>query len=245
MRLTALCALLLLGPTVAVGLAGDADLAEILDRAGRSYDLTEATVALADIRDAQMVGDSAELTVLHLRASLLVAELLRIGFEELPPSEGDRRREFGSRIDAIADEGLDLVGGLPESSERERIRADLIATKIRSDFRAKKYEASFKAGVERALELDPSNARAWVSSAKPFLFAEPEHGGDLNEAVRLLDRALELEPHLETALLLRAEARQQMGDVSGAAADRREALLLNPNCRPAASALALVQAQEE
>jgi tetratricopeptide (TPR) repeat protein len=104
---------------------------------------------------------------------------------------------------------------------------------IRSDFRAKKYEQSFRAAVDRALGLDPGNARAWVSSAKPYLFAEPEHGGDVAEALRRLGRALELDPLLESARLLRAVAYDKSGDPAAAERDWQAALRANPECRPA------------
>jgi len=223
-----------------VGGAGDATLAERVDAAVRSYDLRSATVVLSEVRDARASGPSGELDRLHVRASLAVAELIRIEFEEVPRGETQRRRDLGRRIDATAREGLDLVDELPETSERERMRADLVATMIRSDFRAKKYEHRFENAVSRAMELDEDNPRAWVSAAKPYLFAPPDRGKDLTEAIRLLDRALELDPGLESALLLRALAYKEAGDAAAAKADWRAALDCNPQCRPAKEALAVL-----
>ncbi len=204
-----------------------------LDDAIRSYDPAAATTVLSEARVARASSSSPQLTELHARAALAVAELLRVELEQLATGEAEQRRLLGLRIDAAAEDGLKALEGLPETSEVQRMRADLIATMIRSDFRAKKYEQSFRAAVERALELDQSNARAWVSSAKPYLFAEPEQGGDVAEALRRLDRALELDPRLESARLLRAVAHDKAGNQAAAERDWQAALRANPQCRPA------------
>lgn len=224
--------------TPAGGLAGDTAASSVtLDAAVRTYDLPAVTVVLAHIRDAMARHPDRDLEMLHLRASLALAELLRIEWEETPDVETCRRRELGGRIDAVAREGLVVADQLPESSERERMRADLVATMIRSDFRAKKFEARFRAAVERSLELDEGNARAWVTSAKPLLFASPEHGGNLTEAVRMLNRASELDPDLESALLLRALAYERLNELENAFVDLTAVLARNPDCGPARRAL--------
>jgi tetratricopeptide (TPR) repeat protein len=208
-------------------------LGRALDDAIRRYDPAAATAVLSEARVARSSSDSPQLAALHARAALAVAELLRIELEQLAPGEGEQRRLLGLRIDAAAEDGLTVLDGLPETSEVRRMQADLIATMIRSDFRAKKYEQSFRAAVARSLELDQGNARAWVSSAKPYLFAEPEQGGDVAEALQRLDRALELDPRLEPAHLLRAVAHEKAGDPAAAERDWQAALRANPQCRPA------------
>jgi tetratricopeptide (TPR) repeat protein len=234
MRSMALPLLLALGAAASTPASdGTAGFARDLDRAIRSYDLEAATTVLSEVREARVSDRAEALAELHVEASLAVAELLRLEYEEVDEGERDRRRILGQRIDATAEDGLEALGGLPESSESQRMRADLIATMIRSDFRAKKFEPEFTAAVSRALELDDRNARAWVSAAKPRLFAPPERGRDVGEAIRHLDRALELDPDLEPALLLRAYAHEQAGDEAAAQRDWRAALEANPDSLPA------------
>jgi len=218
------------------GAGGPRDLPSLgraLDIAVRSYDVAAATTVLSEARVARASSGSPQLAELYARTALAVAELLRIEFEGLAPSEAEQRRLLGLRIDATVEDGLQVLDGLAETSELQRTRADLIATMIRSDFRAKKYEQAFRAAVERALELDQSNARAWLTSAKPYLFAKPEHGGDVAEALRRLDRALALDARLEPALLLRAFAHEKAGNPGAAERDWQAALRANPQCRPA------------
>jgi tetratricopeptide (TPR) repeat protein len=236
---------LALAATAALALAAGAGeeqtsvLARELEHAVAGYDAQAAEVVLGRTRGAAAAGEAdVELRLLRVRAGLAVAELLRIEFERMPAGERTARTTFGQRIDAVAGEALGLLPELPESSERFRMEADLVATMIRSDFRAKKLRGRLDEATERALALDSGNARAWVTAAKPFVFAAPEHGGDPEEALRRLDRALALEPGLEAALLLRALVHEQRGDPARAAADWRVALAANPRCEPARRALA-------
>jgi tetratricopeptide (TPR) repeat protein len=219
--------------TPSYGLASGLCSPDPITAAERTYDLQAGRSVLdACSLEAPDTIDEAHRENLA-RAALLVAELERIDFEKLAPSEKKRRREIGANIDAAADLGLETLDTLPETSCRQRMRADLLATKIRSDFRAKKYADEMKAAATRALELDPGNARAMVTLAKPFLFADDRHGRDLDEAVRMLTEALEVDPTLESALLLRALAFEAQGNTEACRNDLRAALAANPNCRPA------------
>ncbi len=215
----------------------DGGLANDLEAAVRSWDVEAVTVVLSKLRSAPAGGGTPSRVELRVRAGLALAGLLRVEFEDTSKGERSARQLIGQRIDVAAGEALRLLADLPESSERYRIEADLLATMIRSDFRAKKYRKDLEAAVTRALELDENNALAWVTAAKPFLFAGPKHGGDLDEAVRLLGRALELAPGLESALLLRAHAYNELGETELAVADWSVALDKNPACAPARKAL--------
>jgi hypothetical protein len=206
--------------------------------AERTWDTGAAVEALSRARTLHRAAPSPATALLQVRAGLLAAELLRVEYELARSAASPGRDTLGQRIDASAEEALALLPALPATSERWRIEADLIATMIRSDFRAKKYEARLRAAIAEARRLDPGNARAIVSEAKPFLFAPPEHGRDLRAGIALLDRALALDPRLEPALLLRAFARDQLDERAAAEADWRAALALNPDCRPAREALA-------
>jgi tetratricopeptide (TPR) repeat protein len=217
--------------------AGEADsLEKDLVRARRSYDVELAEAVLERSQDRP---------VLRVRAGLLLAELLRIEFETLERQQRETRTAIGRRIDAAADTALQQIEELPENSERWRMQADLIATRIRSNFRARKFHAEFEAASERALELDDANPRAWVTSAGPFVFAGPNHGQDFEEAIRLLDHALELAPGLESALLLRGLAEERRGENKRALANWRAVLEANPLCKPAETGIARLEALSE
>jgi len=202
-----------------------------------SYDIAAVEELLTRARMIVESQPSSRAVELEVRACLLVAELERLAFERLPSHEREARSKIGKRIDAAAKAALERAETLPESSERWRLRADLLATMIRSDFRAKKYHKAFEQAVDHARRLDPENPHAWVTAAKPLVFAGPKRGQDFDEAVRLLDRALDLEPGLESALLLRGLAEERRGAPDRAAADWRIALDANPRCEPAREGL--------
>jgi len=235
-RATGLIAVVvLLTPTLA--LAAGTCSPESITAAERTYDLQAASTVLdACALESSAAGDEAQGENLA-RVALLVAELVRIDFEGLEKSQKKQRRALGESIDAAADLGLETLDSLSETSCRQRMRADLLATKIRSDFRAKKYAKEMKAAATRALELDPGNARAMVTLAKPLLFADDRHGRDLEEAVRMLSEALDVDPTLESALLLRALAFEAQGNTEACRNDLRAAVAANPNCRPATERL--------
>lgn len=234
-----------LAPAVALALlsaaAPQVDLAGVerdVALAERRWDCDAAVAALSSARSLARSAPGPATTSLHVRAGLLAAELLRVRLEQAASDGTTTREQLGQQIDAFAGEALALVDSQPVTSEHYRIEADLLATMIRSDFRAKKYEARFNAAITRARELDPRNPHALVSQAKPFLFAPPGRGRDPARGIELLDRALALDPRLESALLLRAFGREQLGDRTGAEADWRAALKLNPDCAPARQSLA-------
>lgn len=212
----------------------EADLAGAL----RRYDADAAVAALGRARELDRSAPTPSTVLLRVRTALAAAELLRVRFEQAPKDDAQGRTVLGQRIDAAAEEGLALLDRLPAGSERYRVEADLVATMIRSDFRARKYEARFATAVARALELDPRNARAILASAKPLVFAPVEHGRDLPRAVETLTRALVLDPTLEPARLLRAFALDAQGQHEAARRDWRAALAANPDCAPAREALA-------
>ena len=225
----------------ALALAAGDDRAAVeraVARAERTWDVAGSVEALSRARTLNRTAPSPATALLQVRAGLLAAELLRVEFEQANGAGSQQRETLGQRIDASAEEALALLPSLSVSSERWRMEADLIATMIRSDFRAKKWETRLRAAIAEARRLDPKNAKALVAEAKPFLFAPPEHGRDLRAGIALLDRALALDPTLEPALLLRAFARDSLGDRAAAETDWRAALALNPECRPAKDALA-------
>lgn len=229
-----LLALLLAFPVPAG--AGDVALERLegdLVAAARAWDVRAAEEVLTEVRELRAGDRSDRAATLHVRAALLVAELERMAFEQTPSPDREARREHGERIDRAAQEGLDAMEGMPRGSTHFRLEADLLGTMIRSDFRAKKYLDRMREATARALELDPGNAEALVSQAKPLVFAGPKQGRDLAAARSLLDRALELRPELESALLLRARAWDLEGRPERAEADARAALAANPSCLPA------------
>ena len=105
--------------TVSALLMGLSMKADSPEQPPRIWDLEEARAILAASREPG-VGPEKK-----ARALLTVAELLRLDYEALPKSEREERRKLGEEIDALAQSGENYLGEIEESSERERLRADL------------------------------------------------------------------------------------------------------------------------
>lgn len=217
---------------------GDAAMIEArLDVACGTYDLNQAAAIVDETRPSISADSSPDTRVAFAKALLLVAELCRIDYEQLPADARTQRRALGERIDAAAQEALAQLDQVDETSEVQRLRGDLYGTMIRTDYQAKKYKKLMDAAIARALETDPDNLRAQFSAVKPFVFADTTHGRDLDKAVSLLDKILAREPGFEQARLLRAFALEQSGRTSEAISEWRRVLEANPACKPAEVAL--------
>ena len=196
------------------------------------YDLPGARELLSSL-----AAESGEPSAIEqeVRAALLVAELERIDFENTPTRDGEVRRRTGTRIDEAARRGLELLDQLDETSHTLRLRADLIGTLIRSKFRGKRYRAQMDRAAARAIELDPGNAQAHTSAAKPSLLRPGRDRNDLEAGLVIIERALAIDPDLETALLLRGRALWELDRKEQARQDWQQALTNNPTCHPAAT----------
>lgn len=206
----------------------------------KQYDPAAAETLAQELRQCAEI-DANERNLLLARCALCVAEMLRIDFERVPSEERPRRQELGKAIDKAANEALADLANAPETSETWRVRADAYGVKIRSNYQAQRYHRDMEQAIARALELDPKNARAVVSSAKPFLFADEDHGGDLAHGLAIIENALKLDPALEEAQLLRAFALHVLGKDAEATEAYRKVLADNPACAPARYELARAQ----
>lgn len=197
-------------------------LRDSLNRARENYDL-EAALTI----HSESSGDAAHDPIVHAETCLLLAELLRIDFENIGDTSPESRRKVGARIDVFAHEGLTTIRTLAESSERFRIQADLLGTMMRSKFKARKYRSEMEQCAARAMALDPSNATAYLSAAKLPLFGKDtlENGA---AAMKLIERALVLDPDSEIGWIMRGSAEQKRGNQQQARADWHRALILNP-----------------
>ncbi|MFP6583780.1 MAG: hypothetical protein VCD00_14670, partial [Candidatus Hydrogenedentota bacterium] len=104
------------------------------ETAREHYDI-EMAIATRDSLSEQKMSN----TILYAEVCLLIAELYRIDYEDTPNDEGGKRRSLGKEIDEATDKGLSSLAELEDSSERYRVKADLIGCKMRTKFKARKY----------------------------------------------------------------------------------------------------------
>ncbi len=210
-----------------------ASLEELRERTAlvqREYDLPLAETLMGELQLYVKEDPGAESLITLARVALLVAELRRMDYEttDVGPRE---KRLLGRTIDEAARIGIEALNEAPDISEKWRIEADLIGTMIRSKYKGSKYGPEMTKATEKALELDPENVNAIVTGSKRLLFAKPGQGGDVAAALEMLDRALNIDPGHERALVFRGIAHEKLGDDVLAEEDWRRALELNPHSR--------------
>lgn len=218
------------------------DLDGLSVAARRAYDLAATEAAYNSVKTyaAENPGEDSNRSLAY--AALSLSELRRIVFEE-DLAQPAKRRALGKAIDESAEIGHAALDALPDTSEKFRIRADLYALMIRTNYQGKKYGKKMEAAQEKALELDPDNPNAHVTASKRLLFATERRGMSLEGALIHLNRAAELDATNEMAILLRGIAHEKLGDYEAAKMDWNRVLELNPNCKPATDSLERIRSE--
>ena len=223
---------------LAAGGLDDATMEEIsakVEHVQRTYDLDEALAIMPALQQKMNVSVdemNTELRMMLAETTVLAATLLRYEYEE-PDKSNKEKRALGDEIDRVSAIGLNALGGLPDISEKHRITADLLAMKMRTKFRGNKHHDAMEENINKALVRDPLNPKALQSQSRRKLFAEVEHGGDFPAGLKILNRAIELDPDDEAAFILRGLAFEREGMHAEAIADWEKAIELNPDAQPA------------
>lgn len=193
----------------------------------QSYSLAAAEALLPELQKNVQQADDPALRLLTARTALVAATLHRKTYEEADTNY-ELRRDLGRKIDDAATTGLGALKDAPESSERYRLEADLWGTMMRTQARASQYRHDFEDATNKALELGPENPNAYITASKRKLFASERRGGNVEEAFELLNKALDLDPEHEMALVFRGLAHEKAGNLDAAKSDWEKALAINP-----------------
>ncbi|MBI1321279.1 MAG: tetratricopeptide repeat protein [Candidatus Hydrogenedens sp.] len=221
------------------------ELKAAADKARTHYDLELGQSIIPELQtriNSTADTQSEELRWVLAEDTLLVASLLRYRYEK-PDTSNTEKRSLGEQIDQTASIGFTALGGLPDTSEKHRIMSDLYAMMMRTRFKGNRFQEAMHDNINKALELDPKNAKALVSQSRRKLFAEEEYGGDFEGGLALINEAIELDPTDESAYILRGLAYEQHDEPEKALADWEKALEINPDARPAQEHLDRVRAK--
>lgn len=119
-------------------------------------------------------------------------------------------------------------------SEAFRVLADALMRQIPFKNAEFAMESGLRArdAIQKALQLDPSNPRAYLSAGTYYLFTPIKYGGDLNKAINLFWKANEVATGIPERFLAKVYtgwALRAKGEVCAAEAAFNEALALYPN----------------
>jgi tetratricopeptide (TPR) repeat protein len=119
----------------------------------------------------------------------------------------------------------------PASSEAHRLQADMAVMLIPNSTKDTNYAKRAVTEAEKALELDPKNAKAWVSRGLMYFYAPVGYGGDQEKALQVMKKAVELEPSFDVPHIFLAQMYLATNKKDEAVREINEALRLNPNRR--------------
>ena len=118
----------------------------------------------------------------------------------------------------------------PNSSEAHRLQGDLLGELIPHTFMGgMRYGKRAASELDKAMQLDPKNANAYVGRAIGYYFTPSAFGGSHEKAADLLKKAIEIDPASDTAHIWLAELYLADGRHNDASREIAEALRINPD----------------
>ena len=199
-----------------LGLAG-LSLEEARDRQDRAA-LESALAALRQQAEQRRNDATA-----HYQVALAASYLAEVALEVRDRPAAKAAAEAGIRAAERA------VALQPEVSEHHRVLGTLCGQVIPANvLTAFRYGECAQRSVQKALELDPKSAKAYLSRGVGSYYLPPAFGGGVEAAIRDFDKALELDPRLAEAHLWRGIALRKAGRNAEARRALARALELNP-----------------
>jgi tetratricopeptide (TPR) repeat protein len=134
----------------------------------------------------------------------------------------------------------------PNSSEAHRLQGDMLSELIPVVFAGgMRYGARSTGEFDKAIELDPRNANAYIGRALSYFFTPSMFGGDRNKAVEMLKKALTVDPASDTAHIWLAQIYLDASQTADARREINEARRINPGRGFVDYVDGLVKAQEK
>jgi tetratricopeptide (TPR) repeat protein len=117
----------------------------------------------------------------------------------------------------------------PNSSEAHRIEGEAIGELIPHVFAGgMRYGRRSTAELDKAIELDPRNANAYIGRAIAYFFTPAAFGGSRDKAMEMLKKAIELDPSSDTAHIWLAQVYFAKREHAEAVREINEARRLDP-----------------
>lgn len=183
-------------------------------------------VALA--RQAAELGAAAERQMqdaaAQYSAALAQSYLAEVALEQRDKTAGRSAAEAGIRA---AERAVALNGG---SAEYHRILGALCGQSVSANLlTGLKYGRCALEEVNKAVQLDPKNALAYLSRGVGYHYLPPQFGGGIETALKDIQKAIELDPKSAEARLWLGVVLRQAGRHGEARKALEKAMRLNPN----------------
>ena len=179
------------------------------------------------IRNAQGEAGPTRSFDANLRIASLNAWLVEAGLDHNNEKVVKQAAEDGI---AAAERAVQLNA---KSSEAHRLVGGLLGVLIPHVFAGGvRYGRHSTAEIEKAMQLDPQNANAYLARGIAYFFTPKIFGGDKDKAVEMLKKAIAVAPAsdvTEAAHIWLARVYQSLGKKADATSEINEALRMNPD----------------
>lgn len=196
-----------------------------------------------DVVAAREARDSASIEVLQrlvkkaqkeAAASNTADAYIRVALFSMWLCEAVESRQNNELFKKVAEEGVaaaeKAVALNSQSSDAHWLLGDLLNQLIPHVYGGgMKYGQRANSELDRALELNPKNANAYVSRAISYNYTPESFGGSKTKAVELLKKAVELDPAADTPHIWLALFHLEAQDKEAALREITLALSANPN----------------
>lgn len=169
---------------------------------------TNGGQVIAQAREARDRGDVQALQSIIAsvqgKASSGGQAYIRLALFEDWLCEAARVHQDNKLLKEAAEAGVDAARKAarldPDSSQAHWLTGDMLGQLIPLVFAGgMRYGPQSNREVEKALQLDPKNANAYVTRAVAYYFSPAMFGGDKQKAVEFLRKAIELDPSSDAA----------------------------------------------
>lgn len=112
-------------------------------------------------------------------------------------------------------------------ADAHALLADLYGAKITGMLSGIQFGPKANSEIQRAFQLNPSNAQAFAVAGRKYLYAPSRFGGDLDKAIDSFKKAIALDLHNDEDFVWLGIAYRKKGDSDSAKAAISQALQLN------------------
>ena len=209
---------------LALALAPLAAQAPDLARARAARDAGSVAALQSLAADAAAHAAAARTAATYLAAAQINAWLCEAALDR------DQKSVCAKAAAAGADAAKQAIALDGTSSEAYRLRGGLLGQMISTGgpMAGVRYGSESTSALEKSIALDPHNARAYVARAIGSYFTPAMFGGSKTKAVADVQKAIALDPKLDTAHLWMAQFDLDAKQASAAVREAEAALQLDP-----------------
>jgi tetratricopeptide (TPR) repeat protein len=213
---TVLCGALLLGAAVT-----ESDL----DKARDAQDRAALERSIAELQKSAQSSQATAQAAALCQLATAYSYAAEVSIEVKDKSKAQGFAEAG--IEAMKK----ALESSPNNAEYHRLLGELCGQVIPANalMGALKYGQCARDEINKAIELDPKNALAYVSRGVGNYYLPPQFGGSLDAAIKDFDKAISLNPKLAEAYLWKGIALRKANQHAAAHQSLEMALKLNPN----------------